>query len=185
MKSKVKLAALLVMSSLALAACKLDGPKTGTPVKPPAAPDYQAAAPALPTPANIRAICYTDADLAVMRARMLQMELSVATLQCQNPGGSRAFEGIYTQFLDKFRPELITNIRSLTTIAGRHRLNVDVIVTEFSNRMAQHAPTDKDFCPRSLRALEWGMDPKVRSLSEVPPPYDLGPEMNIFPCPPK
>jgi len=27
------------------------------------------------------------------------------------------------------------------------------------------------------------MDPKVTSLTQVPPPYDLGPEMNIYACP--
>ncbi|MBV8394298.1 MAG: hypothetical protein JOY81_14050 [Alphaproteobacteria bacterium] len=180
-----KWAATMGVAALALGGCQLDSPKTAAPAKRPPAADYQAAAPALPPPANIRAICFNDEDLAIMRGRMLQMELSVATLQCQGPGGTRAFEGIYTRFLEKFRPELTTNMRSLTQVAGRKRLNVDVVVTEFSNRMAQQAPTDKDFCPRSLRALEWAMDPKVAKLADAPPPYDLGPQMNIFPCPPK
>jgi hypothetical protein len=185
MLSKVMQAAVLVAATVTLGGCKLDGPKTATPAKKPPASDYQAATPAIPPAANIRAICYNDADLAILRARMLQMELSVATLQCQSPGGARAFEGIYTSFLEKFRPELTTNMRSLQQVAGRHRLNVDVVVTEFSNRMAQHAPTDREFCPRSLRALEWAVDPQVKTLTDAPPPYDLGPEMNIFPCPPK
>lgn len=184
MISKFKWAA-FGAAALALGACQFDSPKTATPAKRPPAADYQASAPAVPPPANIRAICYNEEDLAIMRARMLQMELSVATLQCQGPGGARAFEGIYTRFLEKFRPELTTNMRSLTTIAARKRLNVDVVVTEFSNRMAQQAPVDKDFCPRSLRALEWAMDPKVTRLADAPPPYDLGPAMNMFPCPAK
>jgi len=44
---------------------------------------------------------------------------------------------------------------------------------------------DKEFCARSLRAFEWTLDPKVTSLNQAPPPYDIGPEMNIHPCPPK
>ena len=38
---------------------------------------------------------------------------------------------------------------------------------------------------RSLRALEWGLDPKATSLASVPPPYNLGPDMNYHPCAPK
>jgi hypothetical protein len=57
-----------------------------------------------------------------------------------------------------------------------------VVVTEFSNRMAQRAPVDKDFCSRNLRALEWAMDPRVSAFTQTPPPYDLGPEMNMYPC---
>ena len=52
-----------------------------------------------------------------------------------------------------------------------------------ANRTAQRAPVDKEFCSRTLRALEWALDPKATSLAQVPPPYDLGPEMNIIPCP--
>ncbi len=185
MISKFMQAAALLAATAALGGCKLDGPTTATPVKKPPASDYQAAASPIPSAANIRAICYNDADLEILRGRMLQMELSVATLQCQTAGGGRAFEPIYTRFLDKFRPELTTNMRSLQQLASRRRLNVDVVVTEFSNRMAQHAPTDKEFCPRSLRALEWSLDPKVTKLADAPPPYDLGPDMNIYPCPPK
>ena len=50
------------------------------------------------------------------------------------------------------------------------------------NRTAQKAPVDKEFCSRSLRALEWALDPRTTSLAQVPPPYDLGPDMNIYPC---
>jgi len=174
--------AVVVAGGLVLGGCP-DGAKTAAPVKKPPAADYQMALAPTPPPSNIRAICYNAEDLAVMRSRMLQMELSVATLQCQTGGGRRAFEGPYTDFLNKFRPELTTNSRAMQQIAGRKRLNVDVVVTEFSNRMAQRAQTDKEFCSRSLRALEWALDPKVTSLSQAPPPYDLGPEMNIYPCP--
>jgi hypothetical protein len=181
---KVKRAALLVAGGLALSGCVF-GPNTAAPAKKPPAPDYQVAAASSPPAANIRAICYNEDDLATLHSRMLQMELSVATLQCQTPTGSRAFESTYSNFLSKFRPELIANVQNLQKLAARRRLNVDVVVTEFSNRMAQRAPVDKEFCSRSLRALEWALDPKVTSLKQAPPPYDLGPEMNIHPCPPK
>ena len=135
------------------------------------------------TTAINKATCYNPADLTIIRVRMLQQELTVATLQCQTGGGSRAFEAIYTSFLAKYTTELSSNATSLRQLAGRKRFNVDIVVTEFSNRMAQHAPVDKEFCSRGLRALEWALDPKATSLALVPPPYDLGPEMNIYPCP--
>ena len=175
-------AAVLVAAGLTLGGCPMDQPNTAAPVKKAPAPDYQQALVPIAKPANLKAICYTDADLAVMRGRMLQQEMAVATLQCQNPGGSRALEGAYTSFLGKFNGELATNARSLQQVAGRKRLNVDVVVTEFANRMAQRAPVDREFCTRSQRALEWALDPKVASLSQVPPPYDLGPDMNMHAC---
>lgn len=184
MIKKLMRVAILIAGSLALGGCPLNQAKTQAPAKRPPAPDYQLASPALaPAAANIKSICYNADDLATVRSRMLHQELVVATLQCQSPGGARAFDSIFGSYLSKFQPELTTNARALQQLAGRKRLNVDVVVTEFSNRMAQHAPVDKDFCPRSLRALEWALDPKVTSLSQAPPPYDLGPEMNIFPCP--
>jgi hypothetical protein len=182
MMKKLTRVAMLIAGSLAIGACTLGSPKTAAPVKKPPAADYQQALPPSTPPANLRAICYNAADLTIIRARMLHQELVVATLQCQTAGGGRAFEAIYTSYLGKFNSELGTNARSLQQLAGRKRFNVDVLVTEFSNRMAQRAPVDREFCSRSLRAMEWAMDPKVTSLSMAPPPYDLGPEMNIHPC---
>jgi hypothetical protein len=182
MFSKLMQAAVLVAGGLALGGCPLEGSKTAAPVKKPAAPDYQQAA-AAPAGNVNRNTCYNAADLSVMRVRMLQQELTVATLQCQTGGGTRAFEAIYTSFLSKYTAELSANAQSLRQVAGRKRFNVDVMVTEMSNRMAQRAPVDREFCSRSLRALEWAMDPKATSITLVPPPYDMGPEMNIIPCP--
>ena len=185
MIGKLLRAAILGAGGLAVSGNSGCTPKTATPAKKPAAPDYQAAVPPSPPAANIRAICYNEADLATMRARMLHQELTVATLQCQNSSGSRAYEGAYTSFLGKYTGELAANGRALTQIAARRRLNVDVVVTEFANRTAQKAPVDPEFCSRSLRALEWSLDPKATTLAQVPPPYDLGPDMNIYPCPAK
>ena len=182
MIGKLVQAAVLVTAGLAISGFSGCTPRTATPAKKPAAPDYAAPTPPVPPAASTRAICYNEADLATMRARMLHQTLTVATLQCQNASGARAFEGAYSSFLGKFTPELTTNGRALNDVARKRRLNVDVVVTEFANRTAQKAPVDKEFCSRSLRALEWALDPKVTSLAQVPPPYDLGPEMNMYPC---
>jgi hypothetical protein len=179
---KLMQAAILVASGLALGGCPMEGSRTAAPVKKAPAADYQAAVPPSPPAAQIRAICYNEADLTVVRGRMLQQELSVATLQCQNASGARAYDEPYRSFLGKYQGELSTNARSLQQVAGRKRLNVDVLVTEFANRTAQKAPVDREFCARNLRALEWALDPRTTSLSQVPPPYDLGPDMNIHPC---
>ena len=88
---------------------------------------------------------------------MLQKELNVATLQCQNPSGSRAYEDQYRAFIGKFQSDLAANGRSMQQLAGRKRFNVDVVVTEFANRTAQRAPVDKEFCSRSKRAFDWAL----------------------------
>jgi hypothetical protein len=184
MIKKLVQAAILVAGGLALGGCPLQQQaKTAAPVNKPPAADYQAAVPASPPAGNIRGICYNDADLATYRARMVQQEMVVATLQCQNASGSRAYESLYASFLGKFQSELGSNARSMQQLAGRKRFNVDVVVTEFANRTAQRAPVDKEFCGRYKRAFDWALSAQVTSLGQVPPPYDLGPEMNVFPCP--
>ena len=179
---KLMQAAVLVTAGLALGGCPMGGAKTAAPAKKPAAADYQAAASPSPPASATRAACYNEADLAVMRGRMLHQEMSVATLQCQTAGGSRALEGQYGQFLSKYNGELANNARALQTLSRTKRFNIDIIVTEFANRTAQKAPVDKEFCSRALRALEWALDPRATTLAQVPPPYDLGPDMNIYPC---
>ena len=181
MIKKLSQAAIVVAGLLAMGGCTLDQAKTTAPANRPPAADYAAAAPAS-TAAPNRATCYNPADLAVYRARMLQMELNVATLQCQNPSGSRAYEDQYRAFIGKFQTEMSANGRSMQQLAGRKRFNLDVVVTEFANRTAQRAPTDKEFCSRSKRAFDWALSTQVTSVDQVPPPFDLGPEMNVYPC---
>jgi len=176
---KLLQATVLVASGWLLLA---DASAAPPPAKKPPAPDYQAPFAASPASTG-RGACYSSADLTVVRARMLHQELVVATLQCQYAGGVRAFEAIYGKYNSKFAADLVANAQSLKQLAGRRGLNVDVLVTEFSNRTAQRPPIDRDFCSRAQRALEWATDPKATSLALVPPPYDLGPEMNIVPCP--
>ena len=184
MINKLLQAAILVAGGLALGGCPLQQAKTTAPANKPPAADYMAAATtAAPPASSIRGICYNDADLAIYRGRMVQQEFVVATLQCQNPGGSRAFESSYASFLAKFQGELGSNARGMQQMAGRKRFNVDQVVTEFANRTAQRAPTDKEFCARAKRAFDWALSSQVTSLAQAPPPYDLGPEMNVHPCP--
>ena len=184
MFSKSIAALMVVAGGLTLGGCTMGKASTEAPVKKPAAADYQQAlAPSTP-PANLKVICYNPADLATVEARMLQTELSVAALQCQTAGGARAFEAMYSSFLNKFsgNNELQANARALRQVLSRKTRNQDVLVTEFANRTAQRAQTDREFCSRSQRALEWAMDPRATTLAQVPPPYNLGPEMNIHPC---
>jgi hypothetical protein len=175
--------ALVLTGALAAGGCTLDQAKTSAPASRPPAADYQAPGQAAPSATNIRAICYNAADLSAYRARMVQMEFNVATLQCQNPSGTRAYEDQYRAFLSKYQAELAGNARTMQQMAGRKRFNMDVVVTEFANRTAQRAPTDKEFCSRAKRAFDWALSAQVTTLSQVPPPYDLGPEMNVHPCP--
>src|SRR4051812_25694959 len=120
---KLMQAAVLVAGGLALGGCPMDGAKTAAPVKKAPAADYQAAVPPSPPAAQIRSICYNDADLATIRARMLQQEMSVAALQCQNASGARAYEAQYGSFLSKYQSDLASNARTLQDLARRKRLN--------------------------------------------------------------
>ena len=185
MIKKLLQAAVLIVGGLALGGCPLQQQaRTAAPANKPPAADYQAASTVAPPPAgSIRAICYNDADLATYRGRMAQQEFVVGTLQCQSPGGARAYEREYAAFLSKFQAELGANARALQNLSRTKRFNVDVVVTEFANRTAQRAPTDKEFCARFKRAFDWALSAQVTSLAQVPPAYDLGPEMNVHPCP--
>ncbi|MBS0527342.1 MAG: hypothetical protein JSS04_27195 [Proteobacteria bacterium] len=184
MIGKLVQATVLVTAGLAISGFSGCTPKTVA-RKPPPAPDYMAPSPPSPPAAATRATCYNEADLSTLRVRMLQQEMSVVTLQCQTAGGSRAFDSQYGGFLQKYSGDLSANARALNELSRKRRFNVDVVVTEFANRTAQKAPVDPQFCSRGLRALEWALDPKATSLAMVPPPYDLGPDMNFHPCAPK
>ena len=87
--------------------------KTAAPAVKAAAADYQAAVPPSPPAANIRAICYNAADLAhLSRPHGAAGTRASATLQCQNAGGSRAYEAQYGSFIGKFQSELSSNSRA-------------------------------------------------------------------------
>jgi hypothetical protein len=166
-----------VTFGLALAGCAVQN-GGGNP-----APNYQAPATAIAPPANLRAVCYDEAGLSAYRVRMVQQQLNVGTLACKNSDGSRKLDKQYADFVHKFNSELKTNAVELKRVATRKKVNFDVLLTEIANRTAQRPAKDAEFCSRQQRALEWAMAPQVSSLTEVPAPYDLGPEMKVFPCP--
>ncbi len=181
---KLLQAAVLVAGGLALGGCPMQQQaKTAAPASKPPAADYQFPSGNPPPAAATRGICYDSSEMATYNGRMVQQQMVVAALQCQNPNGTRAYEGQYAAFLSKFQGELATNSRNLTALSRTKRFNVDVVVTEFANRTAQRAPTDKEFCSRFKRAFDWALSPQVTTLAQVPPVYDLGPDMSVFPCP--
>jgi len=77
MIGKLLRAAILVAGGLAVSGNSGCTPKTAAPAKKPAAPDYQAAVPPAPPAANIRAICYNEADLATMEKKGMPTGLFV------------------------------------------------------------------------------------------------------------
>ena len=163
--------------ALMAAAC---APKHVAEKKP--APDYQMKV-AQVSPPNVSKICYDQQSLTTYYERMLQQELAVGTLSCQNADGTRKYEKQYGDVLAKFSGDLSTNAVELKSLTARRRLNMDVLVTEFANREAQRRNDDPEYCSRLERAFAWALSPGVTSLTQVPPPHDLGPEMNAFPCP--
>jgi hypothetical protein len=153
------------------------------PAKKKATNDYQAPTAAVAPPANLRSICYTDADLGAFRTRMVQQQLVVGVLQCKGPDGKLHLDDEYAAFIKKFSPELSSNAVEMKSLVSRKKANLDVMVTEIANRTAQRPTLDPAFCSRHERALEWALLTEVTTLAQVPAPYDLGPEMKIFPCP--
>ncbi|HTR84033.1 MAG TPA: hypothetical protein VMI56_06115 [Reyranella sp.] len=161
---------------LALAACVPQKPASNL-------PNYQAPVTQLAPPANLAAICFDSMDMGVMHERMVQQEVVVGVLQCKNDDGTRKLDAAYGQFIQKFGPELTANAENLKSLAARKHGNVDRWVTEIANRTATVRNEDAKACLRQQSALEWSLSPSVTTLTQVPPPYDFGPEMNVFPCP--
>lgn len=167
----------LAALSLALTSCAVQkGP-------PPPAPDYQATPVAVAAPANLKTVCFNDADHSAFRSRQTQQSLAVGVLQCKGADGSRLYDKQYQEFITKFNPELSTNAKELQAAVARKRRNFDVTITEIANRTGNQPTGDAQFCARHLRALEWALTPGVTSLTQVPSPYDFSQEMGIFPCP--
>lgn len=169
---------LLAACGLILAACAPRPPEAKKPTN-----DYQAAVAAVAPPANLRSICYNDADLGAFRTRMVQQQLVVGVLQCKGSDGKLHLDDEYGAFIKKFSPELSTNAVEMKSLVSRKKANLDVMVTEIANRTAQRPVQDPAFCSRHQRALEWALLAEVTTLTQVPAPYDLGPEMKVFPCP--
>ena len=168
---------LFALCALALAACN------PTPPEKKAAADYQAPVTPVAAPTNLRSVCYNDTDLKAFRVRMVQQQLVVGALQCKGADGKVYLNDEYAAFIKKFSPELASNATELKSLVKRKHANLDVMVTEIANRTAQIPVHDHDFCSRHQRAFDWALLAEVTSLTQVPAPYDLGPEMKVFPCP--
>ncbi|CAN5742448.1 hypothetical protein BH11PSE3_BH11PSE3_48090 [soil metagenome] len=168
---------MLAVCGLVIAACTPTQPETKI------TNNYQAPAVSIAPPANVKAICYEDADLNSFRVRQVQQQLVVGVLSCKGADGKMLFEKDYGAFVTKYTPELSSNAAEMKSVARRKKGNLDVIVTEIANRTAQQPSTDAAFCSRHQRALAWALLPQVTTLKEVPSPYDFGPEMKVFPCP--
>jgi hypothetical protein len=178
MKKQFAPFSLLAACGFALAGCVLDKPETKAPAN-----NYQSPAAAVATPANLRAICYEDSDLSAFRVRQVQQQLVVGVLQCKGTDGKIYLDDEYGAFIKKFGPELSSNAAEMKSVVARKKANLDVMVTEIANRTAQRPVHDPEFCSRHQRAFEWALTTKVTSLTQVPSPYDFGPEMKVFPCP--
>jgi hypothetical protein len=168
---------LFVLCALSLAACD------PTPPEKKISADYQAPVTAVAPPTNLRSVCYNDTDLSAFRVRMVQQQLVVAALQCKGANGKIYLDDEYAAFIKKFSPELSSNANELKSLVKRKKANLDVMVTEIANRTAQRPVHDHEFCSRYQRAFDWALFADVTSLTQVPAPYDLGPEMKVFPCP--
>ena len=168
---------LLVACGLALGACTPTQPETKV------SNNYQAPVAAVTPPANVKTICYSDNELMAFRVRMVQQELVVGALQCKGPDGKMYLDDEYAAFMKKYHPELSSNAAEMKSVVTRKKANLDVMVTEIANRTAQRPRLDPDFCSRHQKAFDWALLQQVTSLKEVPAPYDLGPEMRVFPCP--
>lgn len=168
-------AAFIATCGLAIASCQM-------PAKGPAA-DYQAPISRIAPPANLRSICYTQAEFSAFHARHVEQSIVVGVLECKSANGSRLYDQQWAAFVRKFDPELSANFREMQGVAARKRVNYDSMVTEIANRTAGRNAMDPAFCSRHGRALAWALSPQVTSLNQVPPPYDFSPEMNVFPCP--
>ncbi len=168
---------LSIACALSLAACTAAQPDRK------ASADYQAPVAQVAPPANLRSICYDDSDLKAFRVRMVQQQLVVGALQCKGADGKVYLNDEYAAFVRKFSPELSSNAAELKSLVKRKKANLDVMVTEIANRTAQRPVHDQEFCSRHQRAFDWALLTEVTSLTQVPAPYDLGPEMKVFPCP--
>ena len=116
--------------------------------------------------------CLDESEHAAVRARILQNSLATATLTCLDDKRNRLLEAKYTQFVQRYNPEYAENARALRQIAARRGKNFDVMNTDMANHAAAQLSSDRQFCNRASRALDWALSPKVTSVSQVPPPVD-------------
>jgi hypothetical protein len=116
--------------------------------------------------------CLDEAEHNAVRARILQNSLATATLTCLDDKRNRLLEAKYGQFVQRYNPEYAENARVLRQIAAKRGKNFDVLNTDMANQAAAQLSSDRQFCNRASRALDWALSSKVTSVSQVPPPVD-------------
>jgi len=116
--------------------------------------------------------CLDESEHDAVRARILQNSLATATLTCLDDKRARLLEPKYNQFVQRYNPEYAENARVMRQISARRGKNFDVLNTDMANQAAAQMSTDRQFCDRARRALDWALSPKATSLSQVPPPVD-------------
>src|SRR5690242_18773414 len=112
---------LFVLCALSLAACN------PTPPEKKISADYQAPVASVPSPSNLRSVCYNDTDLSAFRVRMVQQQLVVGALQCKGADGKVYLNDEYAAFVKKFSPELASNANELKSLVKRKHANLDVM----------------------------------------------------------
>ena len=126
--------------------------------------------------------CLDESEHTALRARILQNSLATATLTCLDDKRNRLLEAKYNQFVQRYNPEYAENARTLRQIAARRGKNFDVLNTDMANQAASQLSSDRQFCNRATRALDWALSPKATSLSLVPPPVDYTGALGLRVC---
>ena len=172
---------LAVAATVAVSACQLGG-QTAAVREPVASPDYTRTSSVVG--ATARGACFTPDEMVAVRERMMQQEMSVVALQCLYPNKQRAYEGLYSRFLNKYNGDLTQNARTLGSALQKRRIDFNAFITEMANRSGTRSNLDKDFCATGKRALDWSLSPQTTKLSQVPPPFDFSSEMGVKACQP-
>lgn len=154
-----------ILAVLALAACQ-----TTASYEP--SPNYATVAAQTQANTGPGSGCLDEAEHNAVRARILQNSLATATLTCLDDKRNRLLGTKYEQFVQRYNAEYAENARTLRQIAARRGKNFDVLNTDMANQAAAQMSTDRQFCDRASRALDWALSPKVTSVSQVPPPVD-------------
>lgn len=165
-----------VVAVMALAACQT----TATSNEP--APNYGMVAAQTQANTGPGAGCLDESEYDAVRARILQNSLATATLTCLDDKRNRTLEVKYNQFVQRYNSEYAENARVLRQIAARRGKNFDVMNTDMANQAAVQLSSDRQFCNRASRALDWALSPKATALSLVPPPVDYTGALGLRVC---
>ena len=101
----------------------------------------------------VEAACARSAELSGLQARVLQTELMVAALSCDEATRYNAF---VTRFKDELMSESKRMQRYFARVHGRQaKKELNAFVTELANVSSQRSLTQAgDFCPKAAALLE-------------------------------